>query len=307
MAWIESHQEVGRHPKTKKLARLLGISLPTAVGYLHYLWWWALDFAQDGTLDRYETDDIADAMQWDGDADELVTALVKSGYIDNTEDGLVLHDWGEYAGKLLERRAKDRARKRAAAEAAGVPQELHRKDEENDEAEDGTPSASFVTNQPTVPNPTNSTKQTVPNRTEPTEPTADKPAAVPACPFGEIMSLYNEICLSFPRLRCIEGTRKKAVAARWKQFGGSIDTFRELFETAEASDFLKGVNDRNWSATFDWLMNANNAAKVLEGNYSADKRDGFATRSSKGGRPNTMGVLAGIIAAEEGGADNDEG
>ena len=84
MAWIESHQEVGRHPKTKKLARLLGISLPTAVGYLHYLWWWALDFAQDGTLDRYETDDIADAMQWDGDADELVTALVKSGYIDNT-------------------------------------------------------------------------------------------------------------------------------------------------------------------------------------------------------------------------------
>ncbi len=120
------------------------------------------------------------------------------------------------------------------------------------------------------------------------------------------MNLFNEICVSFPRLRCIEGSRKKAVAARWKQFGGNLDTFRELFETAEASDFLKGVNDRNWSATFDWLMNANNAAKVLEGNYSADKRDGFAARSSKGGRPNTMGVLAGIIAAEEGGAVNDE-
>lgn len=47
MAWIESHQEIWRHPKTKKLARLLGVSVPTAVGHLHGIWYWALDFAQD--------------------------------------------------------------------------------------------------------------------------------------------------------------------------------------------------------------------------------------------------------------------
>jgi len=54
MAWIESNQEVGRHPKTKKLARLLDISVVTAVGHLHYLWWWALDFAQEGVLTKFE-------------------------------------------------------------------------------------------------------------------------------------------------------------------------------------------------------------------------------------------------------------
>ena len=45
MAWIESHQELWRHPKTKKLARLLGVSVPTVVGHLHGIWYWALDFS----------------------------------------------------------------------------------------------------------------------------------------------------------------------------------------------------------------------------------------------------------------------
>ena len=170
MAWIESHQEVGRHPKTKKLARLLGVSLPAAVGHLHYFWWWALDFAQDGTLEKYDGYDLADAMQWVGDPDQLVEALISAGYIDDTDDGLMIHDWGEYAGKLLERRAKDRARKRAAAEAAGVPQNFRRSSDGNDEESGETPSASFVTNQPTVPNQPNTTNST--NRTEPTTPTS---------------------------------------------------------------------------------------------------------------------------------------
>ena len=44
----------------------------------------------------------------------------------------------------------------------------------------------------------------------------------------------------------------------------------KLFENAENSSFLKGSNDRNWTATFDWLIKDSNMAKVLEGNY-ADK------------------------------------
>ena len=116
MAWIESHQTVGQHPKTKKLARRLGVSLPAAVGHLHYLWWWALDFAQDGALDKFDADDIADALHWDGEPSQLIDALVSSGYIDETPEGLRIHDWTDYAGKLLERREKDRVRKAEAAD-----------------------------------------------------------------------------------------------------------------------------------------------------------------------------------------------
>ena len=52
------------HPKTKKLARLLGVSVPTVVGHLHGIWYWALDFAQDGDLHQYDPEEIADAALW---------------------------------------------------------------------------------------------------------------------------------------------------------------------------------------------------------------------------------------------------
>ena len=60
--------------------------------------------------------------------------------------------------------------------------------------------------------------------------------------------------------------RKKAIKARLKTY--SIDDFKNLFEIAEKSDFLKGNNDRNWNATFDWLIKDSNMAKVLDGNYN---------------------------------------
>lgn len=111
MAWIESNQEVGRHPKTKKLARLLDISMAAAVGHLHYLWWWALDFAQEGLLSKFDECDIAEACMWEGDAKKFVDALVQVGFIDQNESVLSIHDWYEYAGRLIEKRQADADRK----------------------------------------------------------------------------------------------------------------------------------------------------------------------------------------------------
>jgi hypothetical protein len=112
MAWIESNQEVGRHPKTKKLARLLDISAVTAVGHLHYFWWWALDFAQEGILSKYDECDISEACMWEGDAKLFVSALIQAGFIDEKESILSIHDWYEYAGLLIEKRKSDAERKR---------------------------------------------------------------------------------------------------------------------------------------------------------------------------------------------------
>jgi len=99
-------------------------------------------------------------------------------------------------------------------------------------------------------------------------PWEDKPAGVilPPVPYSEIADLYNSICTSFPRLNNLSDARKRAIKARFSQYG--IEDFRRLFETAENSAFLKGKNDRNWTATFDWLIKDANMAKVLDGNYS---------------------------------------
>lgn len=80
-----------------------------------------------------------------------------------------------------------------------------------------------------------------------------------------VIDLYHEVCPSFPSIRTVSDKRKKAIRARLRTY--TMDDFRTLFEKAEASDFLKGNNKRNWSADFDWLITDSNMPKVLEGKY----------------------------------------
>lgn len=86
--------------------------------------------------------------------------------------------------------------------------------------------------------------------------------------YQQIVDLYHSICKSFPSVRSLSDARKKAIRARLKNY--SLEDFKAVFQNAENSSFLKGSNDRNWSANFDWLIADKNMAKVLEGNY-ADK------------------------------------
>lgn len=83
-----------------------------------------------------------------------------------------------------------------------------------------------------------------------------------------IQDLYNSVCGSYPRLTRMSDRRKKAIRARLNS-GYTADDFRALFEKAEKSEFLKGKNGRNWTASFDWLIQDANMAKVLDGNYDA--------------------------------------
>jgi len=83
--------------------------------------------------------------------------------------------------------------------------------------------------------------------------------------YQQIADMYNDTCASFPRLTSISDSRKRAIRARLKTY--SVGDFATLFQKAEDSDFLKGKNNRDWSATFDWLIKDSNMAKVLDGNY----------------------------------------
>ena len=84
--------------------------------------------------------------------------------------------------------------------------------------------------------------------------------------YQKIVDMYNDTCVSFPRLKTLSDSRKKAIKARFNS-GYTYDDFKKLFEKAEQSTFLKGSNKNNWSATFDWLIKDSNMAKVLDGNY----------------------------------------
>jgi len=122
VAWIESHQGLAKHPKTLKLARKLNIHIAQAIGHLHLFWWWAMEYAQDGDLSHCDPEDIAIAADWPGDERQFVESLIEAGFIDRNEDGtLSIHDWHDYAGKLLEKRAADAERKRRERQKKDAP------------------------------------------------------------------------------------------------------------------------------------------------------------------------------------------
>ena len=83
--------------------------------------------------------------------------------------------------------------------------------------------------------------------------------------YQSVVDLFHKICVSYPKVRSLSDARKKAISARLKTY--SLEEIKTVFENAEASSFLKGKNDRNWSANFDWLIADKNMAKVLEGFY----------------------------------------
>ena len=83
--------------------------------------------------------------------------------------------------------------------------------------------------------------------------------------YEEIAKLFNSLCPSLPSIKTISDARKKAIQLRCRKY--SLEDFITVFKKAEASAFLKGANDRNWNATFDWLIKEANFVKVLEGNY----------------------------------------
>ena len=87
--------------------------------------------------------------------------------------------------------------------------------------------------------------------------------------YQHIADMYNEICISFPKVTNLSDKRKQAIKARLKKY--SIEDIKRAFEIAEGSSFLKGGNNRNWSANFDWMMKDANIAKILDGNYSERK------------------------------------
>lgn len=97
--------------------------------------------------------------------------------------------------------------------------------------------------------------------------------------YQEIIDMYNDTCVSLPKVTALSDKRKKAIRARLRQY--SVDDFKRLFEKAEASNFLKGGNDRDWTANFDWLIKDANMAKTLDGNY-----DNKTKQVKNKGKPN---------------------
>ena len=261
--WLEAHQELPQHPKTKRLARTLGISIRETVGSLYMFWGWAMEYAKDGNLSDYEAADIADAVMWEGDPDTFLNAMIecgpgsKSGFIDRTENGLFIHDWDQYVGKNLKKLENTRQRiEKIRSEKRTVRDQY---------AECTGTVRSNITEQNITRQDITEQNITSSEKTPPTHHPAD------AVSLNEVIEAWNQILApqGFPGILKKTPAREKALNARINAMAErkKIEWWQSLFTRIASSDFLKNsAKDKTWFS-FEWILNENNLVKVLEGKY----------------------------------------
>ena len=250
MAWLKIDQTLRDHHKICDAADDLKLDPAHMTGMMVLLWLWAIDNAPTGSLAGISAGSIARGAQYTGDAEAFVEVLKRRNLLDDGPDGLQIHDWEETAGTLIEKRKKDAARKAAERETKKA------------EASAGRPEDALGKS---------ATKSKSRERVR-VDPSPDGEGEGTAVPYERIRLLWNDTCTSFPKVQGIAGKRKTALSARWKD-RPDFGWWTAYFGRIEASDFLKGKNDRGWRATFDWILNEANMNKIIEGNYDTEGGD----------------------------------
>jgi len=324
MPWIESHSNLGRHPKTRRLCRLLNLSLPTAIGHLHLLWYWTLEFAPDGCLAGYTAQDIADGAYWEGDCERFVEALLAAGFLEDRGGALVVHDWRDYAGRLLADRERKRARRAneeppseggAPADAPQTADAVPADDPSTVRGSSTDIPRSVRGHSADVPTTVRANRNHNRNRDQndddintrrvahvrdPAMPSSSSPES--RVDFGAVVETWNRICARDgpgPRLPEVLGPtkpRQQRFALRCRELARilpegeavyGLKFWERLFSRVRASPFLRGESDSGWQASLDWLLESTeHVVRVLEGAYDARSRPVIVQS-----RPRTNGAV----------------
>lgn len=120
MSWMRVAVGLLGHPKTGRLARLLGDKRTHAVGVLVGLWDYAHQYHIDGQIDPQDWPESAELVGY-ADHAHLLAALRESGFVERKGDADWYHDWDEYQGVEILRRQANRERMRAARAGKADP------------------------------------------------------------------------------------------------------------------------------------------------------------------------------------------
>jgi len=108
--------------KFKRFKRRLKLPHWQAVGILEAIWQLTAHSAPEGDIGRHSNEDIAASIEYDGDEDELVSALIDSGWLDACEvHRLVVHDWAEHAPNYVKGNIQRHGKQFAKVASPGEP------------------------------------------------------------------------------------------------------------------------------------------------------------------------------------------
>ncbi len=228
-----------KHPKTTNLMRVLGISRYQAVGILESLWHFTMRYAVAGDVGKWTNDEIVAAIEWEGDAQTLIAALVETKWLDaDKRYRLIVHDWHEHADQTCKRYIASHC---LAFASLPVPDPVP--------VPDPIPVP--------VPDP----------EAEPKATAADKP------PFIPIVTAWNALCPRVRKCRKLTDARKATLKIR---LADDDWNWEAALKAILNSPFLCGDNDRGWKANFDWFIQRGTVTKILEGQYDGDAQEKHA-------------------------------
>lgn len=278
MAWIELHQNLREHRKLFACADELKVSRIQMVGILVSIWLWALDNTPTGSFENISNRTIARICDWpEKKSDSLINALHKTGWLDKDGESYHIHDWYDYAGKLMDSREKDRNRKRKAAESRKIS--------------GGIPAEGMRNSVATVPN-TTVPNTTVPNRsiTARTNTVDCTCATAEEAPAQSVGSYFTEFWELYPTGK--GGNREEAWMA-WREKVGI---------TNEALRIIEGLKD--WIKSDQWADENGRyipgAAKFIREERWKSAPDGIPNKEYGNcyAYPETMAYLKKLMAGE---------
>jgi hypothetical protein len=100
------------------------------------------------------------------------------------------------------------------------------------------------------------------------------------CPHSDVIAMFHEVLPSVRRVRDWTPARAQLLRTRWREDAKrqSLDWWRKFFTYVGESDFLMGRTSSERRKPFElgleWLLKAENFAKVREGAYHEQDGDG---------------------------------
>jgi hypothetical protein len=272
--WIKMRSNLWDDPRVSKMCDLTNSNEATVIGGLYWLWSTADQHSVDGLLPGLTLRSIDRKTAIEGFAD----ALIAAGWLENTDEGVVIVRFEEHNGKSAKRRCSEAVRKMSARDADKLQTDGGRPQDENhppcaprerEEKEVNQEANASVAGKPA----------TDPDNRVPT------PDSRPPCPADDLIALYHELMPLNPCVKVLNDARRKTIRARWKEAAGltcapfgydnradGLKAWRQFFEVCADSDFLTGrappqAGRPPFLADIDFLMSPKGFAKCLENKY----------------------------------------
>lgn len=239
--WIKFETSTPDKPEVWEIAQMLGIDPDAVVGKLMRVWGWFDQHTEEGNASAV-TKMLLDRIVG---VNGFCEAVISAGWMTEDDGVISIANFERHNGQTAKNRAL--TAKRVAKH----------KSKTNEEG-----------NAPSV-------NVALPKEEKRREDILGAKEPAPRTEYQKIVDLYNEILPELRSVRDVTPDRKKHIQARINDDAKrqDLEWWKTYFNVVRGCDLPMGLvsakvpGNKPWQADFDWLINPNNMAKVIEGKY----------------------------------------